>query len=354
MNNSDLHNDKCLSLHVMRLYHERQLGDREMHHVEKHLLDCDLCSDVFEGLDVKDIPVINSITANVNRKVLSLSGAGPVAQPSFLDRFKWYFIVPAALIIAWLAWNRAASGPGVTETPPVANDQPVPQITPAPLKSDPAADAPVAVREPQGVEKSVPAPVAAPSEKEKPLVKQDEPVVSSDPPKDPEVKEPESKDAGTPIVADDKPGNKTAAPPTTVDHAPLKMVEVKVISKVTAAVGSRKKGKAGEIGGSRVGGVDDGMQPNEMPVFYGGDEAMKTWLIRSFQNPVENKSELKGRTTAVIFDVSSKGKIDNIEITRSLSKELDAEVVRLIESMPQWKAAAKKGTITVVLAITFK
>lgn len=373
MNKPGLHNDQCLSLEDMRLYQERQLPDKEMHHVEKHLLDCELCSEVLEGLDTQDIPVINSIAEKVNRKVAIVAGMQPVANPSLLSRLKWYFIVPAAIIVAWLAWNRFSSDPDeIKEQSFVAGNQPAspPGQQTGALNSgslqnvsrDNNSTAPVTVREPQAVEKHVPSPVAeAPAVAEKkPEERIDPPADANKKPKEAEVKvaEAASETNALPIenkaVGNNTESNSKKLPSPEIDHAPLRLIEVKVISKVAAVSGSRKTSKGGQLGGSKAGKVDDGMQPHEMPVFYGGDEAMKTWLIRNFQNPVKDKNELKGKTTAVIFDVSSKGKIDNIEVTKSLSKELDVEVIRLVESMPQWKAASKKGTITVVLAITFK
>jgi hypothetical protein len=367
MNKSDLDNDRCLSLDAMRLYQERQLSDKEMHHVEKHLLECELCSDVIEGLEVQEIPVINSIAANVNKKVIAMAGMQPAARPSVFERFKWYIIVPVAVILGWLAWNAINSDSlAPSEKPEVAGNQPAPDNTrdAAPVNNEPASSAPV-VREPQGVEKKgmpgFPPPPASDENKEEGLPPLTDEIVSDNKgtsiqkEADPSGTEPSvSEHAGDlPANTGNETGNNTIAPPP-VDHSPLRLVEVKVISKVADVGGSRKSSKGGQLGGSKTGSVDDGMQPHEMPVFYGGDEAMKTWLIRNFQNPIKDKNALKGKTTAVIFDVSSKGKIDKIEVTKSLSKELDAEVIRLIGSMPQWKAAAKKGSITVVLAITFK
>lgn len=361
MNNPELDNKKCLSLDVMRLYQERQLPDRAMHQVEKHLLDCNLCSDVMEGLEVQDIPVINSIASNVNKKIAAIAGMPPTVQPSFFNKYKWFFIVPAALIIGWFAWNRMSSDTGPVERPGAGN-QPSSGTSqaPAPVMNNTSNEKTV-VREPQLVEKSVPSPAENVREpEERTEVKTNDPVVVNNIPAEPEAKDP-VKNENTVPAAEEKPGNntnnntsKTTPAPADIDYSNLKIIEVKVINKVATASGGRKSSSNGQIGGNKIGSVDDGLQPHEMPVFYGGDEAMKTWLVRNFKNPVKDKRELKGMTTAVIFDVSSKGKIDNIEITKSLSKDLDTELLRLIESMPQWKAAAKKGTIQVVLAITFK
>ena len=359
MNNQELDNNKCLTLDVMRLYQERALSDREMHHVEKHLLDCDLCSDVMEGLEMQDIPVINTIASNVNRKIAAVAGMQPVAQPSFLTRFKWLFIVPAVLLIGWFAWNRMNSDAGITERP-VEENKVAPVISQGPVteQNNPSNNITSIAPEPQLVEKAV----QSPGENARDLAenregKTEQPVVTDNTPKEPEVKEPQKNNATDPAAEENTNNNntnKTTPPPVDIDYSNLKLIEVKVINKVAAVGGGRKSSSNGQLGGNKVGSVDDGLQPHEMPVFNGGDEAMKTWLIRNFKNPVKDKRELKGMTTAVIFDVSSKGKIDNIEVTKSLSKELDAELIRLVQSMPQWKAAAKKGSIQVVLAITFK
>lgn len=362
MSKLDLDNNRCLSLDVMRMYQERKLADKDMHHVEKHLLDCELCSDVMDGLEVHDIPVIRSIAANVNSKIGMM--VGPAPAPSFLSRFKWYFAAPLVLLLGWFAWKGFSGDAPSKVTPPVAPQQPVTGNNgPQPVKEEtPQGNTPE--RNPQGVEKQLPSQPLAENKKtaEDPgkntkqeaapntIAKtgQEETVLNTN------TNSTEKKDeTGTPNK-DESPG--PVKTPPVIDYSNLRILEVKVINKVTATSGSsRKSGSSNGQLGSKSDRSDDGIfMPDEMPVFYGGDDAMKSWLALNFKNPVKDKRDLKGMTTSVIFKVSSKGKISDVTVGKSLLPELDAELVRLVESMPQWKAATKKGTIQCILSITFK
>ena len=40
----------CISVEQLFNYQNKKLSKKEMHEVEKHLLDCQLCSDALEGL----------------------------------------------------------------------------------------------------------------------------------------------------------------------------------------------------------------------------------------------------------------------------------------------------------------
>jgi hypothetical protein len=353
MSKLNLDNDSCLSLDVMRMYHQRKLGDKDMHHVERHLLDCELCSDVIEGLDVNDVPVITSIAEKVNGRIVSMMMPAPA--PSFMKRFGWYFSIPLILLIGWFAYNKFSdeapaklainTGPG---QPTVSNN------TPAPINNNQPAQEPV--RTPQGVEKQLPVNEnktadrdLAKDQLEQP--KSDEPVKAVEQLADnSSAKEPVEEE---PVPVDEKPVVKPNPPAE--DYGNLRIIDVKVISKITAPSGKKSSGSSNGQLGNKSGRSDDAVfMPDEMPQYYGGDSELKYWLVRNFNNPVKDKRELKGKTTSVIFNVSSKGKVSDVAIGKPLSPELDAELVRLIESMPQWKPAAKKGTIQCMLSVTFK
>lgn len=357
MSKLNLDNDQCLTLDVMRLYHERQLDDKEMHHVEKHLLDCELCSEVIEGLEVNDVPVITSIAEKVNGKITALMGPAPA--PSFMKRFGWYFAVPVVLLVGWFAWDKLSGEEPAKITHNTPASQPLSGTNSGPGagKIDPPPQEPV--REPQGVEKQLPVEGNKKAEKIAKEQEQENSELNEMPVRPEEKVAADNSNAKEPLkeepapVPDEKPAVKPAPPAE--DYASLKIIEVKVISKITAPSGKKSSGSSnGQIGSKSSRGDDAIFMPNEMPEFYGGDSELKYWLVRNFNNPVKDKRELKGKTTSVLFNVSSKGKISDVSIGKSLSPELDAEIIRLIESMPQWKPAAKKGTIQCMLAITFK
>jgi len=80
-----------------------------------------------------------------------------------------------------------------------------------------------------------------------------------------------------------------------------------------------------------------------MPLFPGGEEAMKAWIADNVKYPsgaVDNK--ISG-IVLVRFIVGADGKVSNVKITRSAHPLLDAEAVRVIKSMPDWKPGTQRG-----------
>ena len=64
----------CLSEKILFEYIDNKLIQKERHFVEKHLLDCELCCDALEGLElVKDRRRIDIIKAAINRRILTSS-----------------------------------------------------------------------------------------------------------------------------------------------------------------------------------------------------------------------------------------------------------------------------------------
>ncbi len=81
----------------------------------------------------------------------------------------------------------------------------------------------------------------------------------------------------------------------------------------------------------------------EMPEFPGGKDAMASWITANLKYPSEAvKAKIAGKVL-VNFEVSSKGKVENVQVIKSINPLLDAEAVRLIKSMPDWKPAMQSG-----------
>ena len=79
--------------------------------------------------------------------------------------------------------------------------------------------------------------------------------------------------------------------------------------------------------------------------FPGGDKALKSFLFNNLNYPKKAvKKGIQG-TVLVEFVVEKDGTISNIRVKRSVSRELDAEAVRVVSIMPKWKPATLKGEI---------
>ena len=79
-----------------------------------------------------------------------------------------------------------------------------------------------------------------------------------------------------------------------------------------------------------------GVIVEQKPVFPGGDTALMAFVKENLRYPEEAKRKgIKGRVL-VTFVIGSDGSISDVKVMRSVHPLLDAEAVRLVESMPKW------------------
>lgn len=81
----------------------------------------------------------------------------------------------------------------------------------------------------------------------------------------------------------------------------------------------------------------------EMPQFPGGSEAMMSWIASNTNYPAEALKNKIAGIVFIAFTVSSTGKVENVKVDRSVSPVLDAEALRVIKSMPDWKPGTQHG-----------
>ena len=86
----------------------------------------------------------------------------------------------------------------------------------------------------------------------------------------------------------------------------------------------------------------------QMPSFPGGMEALMQYLAKNMRYSVEaQKNKVQGRVV-VGFIVSKDGDIKKAHILRGVDPELDAEAIRVIESMPRWMPGMQRGKAVAV------
>lgn len=79
------------------------------------------------------------------------------------------------------------------------------------------------------------------------------------------------------------------------------------------------------------------------PVYPGGDIALSEFVRKNIQYPLEAmKKGISGRVT-VSFFVESDGKVTTPAIEKGVSPEIDAEALRIVSCMPDWKPATSGG-----------
>ena len=91
--------------------------------------------------------------------------------------------------------------------------------------------------------------------------------------------------------------------------------------------------------------------------YKGGFSAFSTYIAENIQYPDQAiKDEVSG-VVYVSFVVQKDGSIKKAEILRGISKECDAEALRIISDMPNWEPAKSKDEAVnskVTLPIKFK
>lgn len=81
----------------------------------------------------------------------------------------------------------------------------------------------------------------------------------------------------------------------------------------------------------------------KMPEFPGGKQRLLNWMKENIQYPVEAQKEgIQGRVI-ITFVINKSGKAVEPLIIQSVDPLLDKEAIRLINSMPKWKAGEEKG-----------
>lgn len=92
-------------------------------------------------------------------------------------------------------------------------------------------------------------------------------------------------------------------------------------------------------------GDDPVLDPDEMPEFPGGQQAIQQYLSSNLQYPeVAQINKIEGEVF-VTFVVNKVGEVEEATVGNSLDPHLDKEAIRLVENMPLWKPGSKDGNL---------
>ena len=95
----------------------------------------------------------------------------------------------------------------------------------------------------------------------------------------------------------------------------------------------------------------------EMPKFPGGEAELFHYISKNIHYPQEAKEKgIQGRVF-IGFIVEKDGSISNVRNLRGVDSELDAEAIRVVESMPRWKPGMHRGEpvrVSYQIPIVFK
>lgn len=96
---------------------------------------------------------------------------------------------------------------------------------------------------------------------------------------------------------------------------------------------------------------------DKMPEFPGGQAAMSQFIVENVTYPQKARSNGIQGTVYVNFTIGEGGEITQVGIEKSVSPELDAEAIRVVNQMPRWKPGENKGkpvSVSMTLPIHFK
>lgn len=82
----------------------------------------------------------------------------------------------------------------------------------------------------------------------------------------------------------------------------------------------------------------------QMPEFPGGMEALLHFLQENIKYPKEASDAKQQGRVIVQFVVEKDGSVSDAHVVKSVSPSLDAEAVRVLSIMPNWKAGRHKGS----------
>ena len=84
-------------------------------------------------------------------------------------------------------------------------------------------------------------------------------------------------------------------------------------------------------------------RPDHPPTFPGGEEAMGEFFSQNVQIPVKAKQARVTGDVIVQATVDVTGKLTNPKIAKGLTPECNAEALRVVQAMPAWQPATRRG-----------
>jgi len=90
-------------------------------------------------------------------------------------------------------------------------------------------------------------------------------------------------------------------------------------------------------------------RPDRAPEFPGGEEAMGEFFSKNVQIPVKARQARVTGDVLVTATVDVSGKLTNPKIAKGLTPECNAEALRVVQTLPAWQPATRRGVPVPVL-----
>jgi len=346
--------NQCLSLKALVGFQDKLLSKKDLQLASEHMSECEFCSDLGKSLNSQDLPIINSIAANVNSRISSMTGYVAVEQHYITIR-NVLLILLAFLSIITLYYFLLNNQENKTIflSPVISNNNDSKSSVKLSVNGSKAIEQKVVK-----IKKNIHESKVVNSQPKEMAIEQSTKIV--------EVKTTSIENQAVvniPIKEAVKNEIFIQNNNSTINQITIKrknqqlIISVEMISKMSdVKVDNTRRGslKNGDIGSARTSKTEGFYLPDEMPEFYGGDEGLKEYVKDKISALLKENAELRQKTITVEFLVTAKGKIEEPSIAKGVSTEIDEMVLKEIKKMPNWKPAAKrKGDIRCLLAISF-
>lgn len=341
----------CLSLDTMRMYNEGKLPSKSAHQVEEHLLECSLCASAIDGLSKTRINDVTKVSSNIHKRLAVYMNTPP--HTPILSRFGVAMIV-SSLVLAmglttwFLTRDNEIPNKEIVDSGAVTQYQPPSKETSTQQISEPGSEE----RSQENGAVSV--------------LENDVSYTGASGPKEITIEnlpatQPGDKGVATlTVTPEEQPKNQPPVPEENTRVAQTdQYLRIKSVVVYPPTTHTDKKPKSNDGGGNgqldRSQNTKGEFELSEMPSYPGGNEALKAYIMANYKAQKEDKDNLKRKTTGVMFQVNAKtGEVSGANLSFMISPATDAELMRVIQSMPNWNPGTKRGTVDVIIGITFE
>ena len=341
MDLENFNKDQHLSYEELLAYQQAKLSNREMHRLELHLVDCELCNDALEGIGQIQESVLEKHISSLKVKT-GVHNVGRITTRQWLAAAASLSIIA---IIGIIYFSRPEKNEMLAEKIINVEEKEKPMLksaAPVELKNDSITDSlrvdrrllassdSIIPRE----EQTVSSPAA-----------QTEPIITiTDSVSEPELFTQTESDSSAGIIADlaeDKSDSANLF--TVVTDAEPALVDEEIVSSSSrmAATGAAERTQEVTDDANKKALITDDYKRAEPEQ---GIRAYNRYLKRKMNYPqAALDNNIEGE---VILEVTidDNGEITNIEITQVLGFGCDQEAIRLVREGPKWQAASRNGS----------
>ena len=341
-----LNHDSCPSLDQMIQYKNSTLDGKESHLLEKHLLNCSMCQEVYDHIQAGNAAEFVALTESIDHRVDERIGKSGTGNAEF--NFNGYMAIAASLVGVLILVANFLTNTGENKDPDIP-------FTVIEHQRD-SEGKEVETKEelvPVDVEEIMGEYAATPDSIDQSEVQQS--VVEADENTQKQILEPDEED-GLAVQAESAPetaqSDDSEPEVIPVERFLMASVEALTIKMIGLPVGNKgvtnKKVSRGKLK-SNTGYAPEFEEEEGFPMYTGGDTKLKKDIIERIDNLQIALGE--GGEVEIKIDVAANGTIGEIGVDEKVSTALADRLRGAIAELPPWVPGNVKiqYTLTVVL-----